>query len=207
MGAAYSAICSCSSPPPALTSRRPGAQASLPTKAAPPVKRRFESSLARRLLPLTAARAYAPSALSGPGASLPAVTSRPPDSRGRARGFAGAARALRRRPRSRLAGSAQLVAACAPAASKVAVARKGRGSKLCWAVELLGRRRSRAADGGHARRSRRVCRTPIRVRTRLFRVGRSAVINRPLRSGRRRPVAASGFHDIGLRLFGPRAVP
>ena len=69
MGAAYSAICSWSSLPPALASRRPGdvrwaragaasnmaparngggAQASLSTKPAPPVKRRFESSLTRR---------------------------------------------------------------------------------------------------------------------------------------------------------------
>jgi hypothetical protein len=44
------------------------AQVSLPTKAAPTVKLRFEASLARRLLPLSAARAHAPSAPSGPGA-------------------------------------------------------------------------------------------------------------------------------------------
>ena len=37
-----------------------GAQASLPAKAGPTVKRRFGSSLAHRLLPLGAARAYAP---------------------------------------------------------------------------------------------------------------------------------------------------
>jgi hypothetical protein len=42
--------------------RRQDAQASLPTKAAPPAKRCFASSLARRLLPLSAARAYAPNA-------------------------------------------------------------------------------------------------------------------------------------------------
>jgi hypothetical protein len=42
------------------------AQASPATKAAPPVKRRFESSLARRLLTLGAERAYAPNARSGP---------------------------------------------------------------------------------------------------------------------------------------------
>jgi hypothetical protein len=43
------------------------AQAWLPTTAAPPVKRRFESSLARRLLPLGAAPAFAPNAQSRPG--------------------------------------------------------------------------------------------------------------------------------------------
>jgi hypothetical protein len=51
----------------ALARNRRGAQASLPTKAAPPVKRRFESSLAHRLLPI-APRDYAPNAQSELGA-------------------------------------------------------------------------------------------------------------------------------------------
>ena len=40
----------------AVTRNRLGAQASLPTKAAPPMKTHFEASLARRLLPLRTAR-------------------------------------------------------------------------------------------------------------------------------------------------------
>jgi hypothetical protein len=60
------------------------AHASLPTKVAPPVKRRFESSFARRLLPLSAARAYAPNAPSGPSAGGQAATPSLPGSRARA---------------------------------------------------------------------------------------------------------------------------
>ena len=76
------------------------AQASLPTKAPPPVKRRFGSSLARRLLPLSAARAYAPNVQSGPSACGRAVTPCPPDLCCTCEaGLAGAARSLRTRSR------------------------------------------------------------------------------------------------------------
>ena len=61
---------------------------------------------ARRLLPPSAARGYAPNAQSRPGVGCRAVAARPPNSRARARGFAGTARALRRRPRPRRASAA-----------------------------------------------------------------------------------------------------
>jgi hypothetical protein len=70
-GIAARARYSCSSPPPAGASHRRGAQASLPRKAAPAVKRRFASSFARCFLPLSAARAYAPGAQPWPAAGRP----------------------------------------------------------------------------------------------------------------------------------------
>jgi hypothetical protein len=60
-------------------------QASLPTKAASPVDLRFESSLARRLPSLNAARADAPNVQSGPSASRQEGTPRPPGFRARAK--------------------------------------------------------------------------------------------------------------------------
>jgi hypothetical protein len=106
----------------ALAQNRCPAQASLPTKAAPPVKRRFESSPARPILPLSAARTYAPSAQPRPSARAARRSQRarqtPVHVRG---GFARAARALRR-PRSRRRRGASAVARAA-AASKVSLAR------------------------------------------------------------------------------------
>jgi hypothetical protein len=82
------------------------ALASLPTKAAPPMKRRLGSSLARRLLPVSAARAYAPSAPSGPSPRGQAVTVRPPGSGAPCEADPGCAvRGLP--PPARLAGPAQ----------------------------------------------------------------------------------------------------
>jgi len=63
----------------ALARSQRDAQASLPTKTAPPLKRRFESSLAHRLL----ARAHALSAQSGPSPRDWALTARPRGARAR----------------------------------------------------------------------------------------------------------------------------
>jgi hypothetical protein len=73
----------------ALARNRLDAQAPLPTKAAPPVKRRFGSSRARRLLPLSAARAYAPNAQSRPGARAARRSRRVRQTSGRVQGGLG----------------------------------------------------------------------------------------------------------------------
>jgi hypothetical protein len=133
-----------SSPPPALASRRPAhvrwrrarprllewrwlgngapchAQASLPTKSAPPVKRRFESGLARRLLPLSTARAYAQNAQPESGARTARRSRRVRQTPSHVHGdLASAARGLRR-PCSR---SRPLCAPRRPAP---------RSSPTCW---------------------------------------------------------------------------
>ena len=107
----------------ALARNRRGAQASLPTKAAPAVAGR-DRIVARRLLPLSAAGGYVPNTQPWPGARGQAVTPRPLDSRGRIR-------AQRRRcwcssPPPALAArrsGASAVAARAGAASNVALVR------------------------------------------------------------------------------------
>ena len=95
---------------------------------------RFESSLARRLLPVSAARAYAPSAQSGPGARPGGYAARFPCTSMGLRRRCSHSSPLALAPRRPGGGAAPARAA---AASKVVLARNRRGNGLSRAQASL----------------------------------------------------------------------